>query len=75
MFSHNVFSQCFPAPPRDVPLSLCALPMCRYYFWGNAKRFADLLMLLETSVCGPGAQGTSLGSTAGDLTSGTATTA
>lgn len=45
----------------------------RYYFWGNAKRFADLLMLLETSVCGPGAQAASLG--VGNLTAGAAATA
>ena len=45
---------------------------CRYYFWGNARRFADLLTLLEMSVCGlPSGSGSSTaGAAAGSIASG-----
>ncbi|KAL4444085.1 hypothetical protein ABPG75_011822 [Micractinium tetrahymenae] len=61
-------------PAQTLPALPMALHASWYYFWGHAKRFADLLMLLETSVCGP-VQGAAIGSTASNLTSGAAATA
>jgi hypothetical protein len=39
----------FPSIDSLCPSSFIA----RYYFWGSAARFSDLLTLLEMSVCGP----------------------
>lgn len=47
-----------PAPGaalQTLPHVPMALHASWYYFWGNARRFADLLALLDMSVCGPAA--------------------
>ena len=41
------------APLQTLPFTPMAVHATWYYMWGTAQRFADLLTMLETSVCGP----------------------
>ena len=45
-------------------MQLRPFPLRRYYFWGTPQRFADLLAMLDMSVCGSGAAAASLGDAA-----------